>query len=98
MREQSIVRRQQVSQIVFAGNPRQWNAGAAGVPAQVERQAHAAQTCDAFGPFKITLLTAAPTVHEEHAGDLRFGAEKSPAHLFIVDVDLNGFASSRHRI
>ncbi|MNM51409.1 hypothetical protein D3C81_624670 [compost metagenome] len=98
MREQAVIGRQQVAQVVFAGHPGQWNAGAAGVPAQVEGQAHATQTGDALGALQVPLLAAAPTVHEEHAGDFRFGAQEGPAHLFVVDVDLNGFASSRHRI
>ncbi|MNG00804.1 hypothetical protein D3C84_837530 [compost metagenome] len=98
VRQQAIVGRQQVTQIIFAGHPRQGNAGAAGVAAQVERQTDTSQACDPLGPLQVPLLTTAPAVHKQHAGDLRFGTEERPAHLFIVDVDLNAFASSRHRI
>ncbi|MNY25444.1 hypothetical protein D3C86_1592280 [compost metagenome] len=98
VREQAVIGRQQVTQIVFPGHPGQWDAGATSVPAQVEGQAYTTQPGDAFGALQIPLLAAAPAVHEEHAGDFRFGAQEGPAHLFVVDVDLNGFASSRHRI
>ncbi|MCY1177030.1 hypothetical protein D9M73_173200 [compost metagenome] len=98
VREQAVIGCQQVAQIVLPGHPGQWNAGATGVPAQVKGQAHAPQPGDTFGAFQIPLLAAAPTVHKEHAGDFRFGTQEGPAHLFVVDVDLNGFASSRHRI
>ena len=64
VREQAIVGRQQVAQVVFTGHPGQRNAGAAGMPAQVEGQAHTTQAGDAFRPFQVALLTTAPTVHE----------------------------------
>ncbi|MNN60317.1 hypothetical protein D3C81_1754890 [compost metagenome] len=98
MREQAVIRREQITQIVFAGNAGQRNPGTASVPAQVEGQTHTPETGDAFGPLQITLLTTAPTVDKQHARHFRFGTEKGPAHLFIINVDLNAFASSRHRI
>ncbi|MGF6671834.1 hypothetical protein ABIA53_005504 [Pseudomonas monsensis] len=66
--------------------------------AQIEGQADAAKTGDAFRPLQVALLATAPAVDKQHTGHLGFGAEKRPAHLFIINVDLNAFASSRHRV
>ncbi|MNY44372.1 hypothetical protein D3C86_1793980 [compost metagenome] len=69
MGQQPVISRQQVAQVVFTRHPCQWNAGAPGVPAQVERQAHTSQTGDTFRPFQVALLAAAPPMHEQHARD-----------------------------
>jgi len=67
------------------------------MPTQVERQAHTPQAGDAFGPLQVALLATAPAVHKQHAWDLRFGGQERAAHLFVVDIDRNAFASSRHK-
>ncbi|CNM83693.1 Uncharacterised protein [Mycobacterium tuberculosis] len=67
------------------------------MPAKVEGQAHATQTGNTFGAFKVTLLAPAPTVHEQHPRHFGFWAEEGATHLFVVDIDRNAFASSRHK-
>ena len=96
MRDQPVIGGQQVAQVVFARHPRQRNTRA-GVTSQVEGQAYTTQARNTFGPLQVTLLTAAPAVHKQHAGHLGFGAQERAAHLFVVDIDRNAFASSRHK-
>ncbi|MNN84442.1 hypothetical protein D3C81_2016040 [compost metagenome] len=98
MREQAVIGRQQIPEVVFTGDTGQGNTRATGVPAQVEGQAHAAQAGDALGPLQVPLLATAPAMHEQHAGHPGFWGEEGRAHAFAVDLDVNGFTFGRHRV
>src|SRR3954471_7677259 len=91
-----VIRGNQVAQVLLARHCFVLRLGLGGA-AQVEGQADAAERRDLACTRQIILLTAAPTVHEQHAGDERVRRHQRSGDALIVHPDLNGFVTRAHK-
>src|SRR5690554_4569 len=89
---QAVVGRDQIVKIFFACD-RLLAFGVLNMASQIERETHATETRNAAGAFEVTLLTAAPSVHEQHARHLVAGRQEGARHGFIFYSDFNCVAA-----
>src|SRR5690606_19614284 len=70
--------------------------GVAGVAAQVEGQADAAQRREFVRARHVLLLAAVPAMHQQHAGHDRRRGDEGAGEALAFDLDLDEAVPGRH--